>query len=312
MADLTPEVAPEVVDACRTGAVEAAEALQRALDLENASVEVGDPGQVAMGALPEGFEGPGLAVVMTTGGVGAIFAVAEASGLVPEWTANPDPTGESKLTTLAQELGMILLPEQFMPEDFKAGRVKSLKGGLARGGIADGAAMVPLEIGAGDKKGTALLIFPAPKPGGVIGAASPEPAATKPAPKPAPKPAAKPTAAPAFSPQPMPQQPRIASMDQLPSYTRSLLRIKVPVVVTLAEKRQSLDQIMELGPGSIIQFEKSCEEMLELDVGGRAVATGEAVKVGDKFGLRINAITMPDERFERVTPSSQSTSRVPR
>lgn len=311
MADLTPDVAAEVVEVCRTGAAEAAEALQRALDLETTTIEVGDPGTVAMGSLPEGFDGAGLAVVMTTGGVAAIFAVAEASGLVPEWAANPDPTGESKLTTLAQELGMILLPEQFMPEDFKAGRVKNLKGGLARGGIADGAAFVPLEITAGDKKGSAILVFPAPRPTGVIGAAAPEPVA-KPAPKPAPKPAVKPSAAPGFT-QPVPQRrSRIVSVDQLPAYSKSLLKIKVPVVVTLAHKRQSLDQIMELGPGSIIQFEKSCEEMLELDVGGRSVATGEAVKVGDKFGLRINAITLPDERFERVGGPGQSPIRVPR
>ena len=312
MADLTPSVAAEVVEVCRTGAAEAAEALQRALGLESVTIEVGDSGEVAMGSLPEGFDGAGLAVVMTTGGVAAIFAVSEASGLVPEWTANPDPTGESKLTTLAQELGMILLPEQFMPEDFKAGRAKNLKGALARGGIADGAAFVPLEITAGDKKGAALLVFPAPKPAGVIGAAAPEPPAAKPAPKPVPKPISKPTAAPVFS-QPTPQRrPQVVSVSQLPAYSKSLLKIKVPVVVTLAEKRQSLDQIMELGPGSIIQFEKSCEEMLQLDVGGRAVATGEAVKVGDKFGLRINAITMPDERFERVGGPGPSLARVPR
>ena len=45
----------------------------------------------------------------------------------------------------------------------------------------------------------------------------------------------------------------------LPPYTRSLLRIKVPVVVTLAEKRQKLGSIVELAPGSIIQFDKPCE-----------------------------------------------------
>lgn len=317
MADLTPSVAAEVVEACRGGAAEAAEALQRALDLENATIEVGDPGAVAMSALPEGFDGAGLAIVLTTGGVAAIFVVAEASGIVPEWTAAPDPTGQSKLTTLAQELGMILLPEQFMPEDFQAGRVKNLKGALARGGIADGAALVPLNITAGVKKASALLVFPAPKPAGVIGAATPEPPAAKPAPQPAapkpiPKPAAKPTATPSFSQPAQTRKPRIVSLDQLPAYSRSLLRIKVPVVVTLAHKRQSLNQIMELGPGSIIQFEKSCEEMLELDVGGRSVATGEAVKVGDKFGLRINAITMPEERFERVGGPSQPLARIPR
>jgi flagellar motor switch/type III secretory pathway protein FliN len=320
MADLTPDVAAEVVQACRAGAAEAAEALQRALDLQNVTIEVGEPGHTAMASLPEGFDGPGLAVVLTTGGVAAIFAIAEASGLVPEWTAAPDPTGQSKLTTLAQELGMILLPEQFMPQNFQAGRAKNLKGALARGGVADNAALVPLEIAAGDKNGSAVIVFPVPKPGGVIGAATAEPPAAKPVPKPAAKPAAKPATKPAAKPNsastlPQPAQQRtrrVVSVDQLPAYSRSLLRIKVPVVVTLAHKRQSLDQIMELGPGSIIQFDKSCEEMLELDVGGRSVATGEAVKVGDKFGLRINAITMPGERFEPVRGPGQPRMRLPR
>ena len=95
-----------------------------------------------------------------------------------------------------------------------------------------------------------------------------------------------------------PEKPTLPlTSGDLPPYTRSLLRIKVPVVVTLAEKRQKLSRIIELGPGSIIQFDKSCEEMLDLEVGNQAVASGEAVKVGDKFGLRITAMVMPDERF---------------
>lgn len=93
-----------------------------------------------------------------------------------------------------------------------------------------------------------------------------------------------------------------AKIEDLPNYYRSLLRIKVRVVVTLAEKKQALSQIMELGPGSIIQFEKPCDEMLELGVGGHSVAKGEAVKVGDKFGLRIRSMTLPDERFAPVKP----------
>jgi flagellar motor switch/type III secretory pathway protein FliN len=88
----------------------------------------------------------------------------------------------------------------------------------------------------------------------------------------------------------------------LPAYSLSLLRIPVPVVVTLAEKRQVLGRIVEIGPGSIIQFEKSCDEMLELHIGDHLVALGEAVKVGDKFGLRITSMVLPGERFEKVVP----------
>jgi flagellar motor switch protein FliN/FliY len=99
------------------------------------------------------------------------------------------------------------------------------------------------------------------------------------------------------------------TVDNLPPYSRSLLRIRVPVVVTLAQKRQALTRITELGPGAIIQFEKSCEETLELDVGGHAVAVGDAVKVGDKFGLRITSMILPGERFETVASPKQPAHR---
>ncbi|MGO8753316.1 MAG: FliM/FliN family flagellar motor switch protein [Thermoguttaceae bacterium] len=92
----------------------------------------------------------------------------------------------------------------------------------------------------------------------------------------------------------------ITSLRQLPLYSRSLLRVRVPVVVTLARNRQPLSRIVEIGPGALIHFEKSCEEALELEVGGRTIALGQAVKVGDKFGLRVTSIALPEERFAPV------------
>lgn len=83
----------------------------------------------------------------------------------------------------------------------------------------------------------------------------------------------------------------------LPTYTKSLLQIAVPVTVTLAAQKLPLFRVVELGPGSLLQFEKSCEELLQLEVNGQPVAMGEAVKVGDKFGLRVTSIILPDERF---------------
>jgi flagellar motor switch protein FliN len=95
-----------------------------------------------------------------------------------------------------------------------------------------------------------------------------------------------------------------ASLNALPGYTRSLLKIKVPVVVTLAQKKQSLRRILELAPGAIIQFDKSCDEMLQLAVGHRLLAQGQAVKVGEKFGLCVTSIILPEERFKPVRPQS--------
>lgn len=99
---------------------------------------------------------------------------------------------------------------------------------------------------------------------------------------------------------PAPQAVR--RIEDLPPYARSLLRIKVPVAVTLARKKMSISKVVEIGPGTILQFNKSCEQMLELEVNGREVGAGEAVKVGEKFGLRVVTMKLPGEKFHNVAP----------
>lgn len=90
------------------------------------------------------------------------------------------------------------------------------------------------------------------------------------------------------------------SFAELPNYTRSLLKIRVPVRVVLARKKESLIDVVELAPGTIIKFDKPCDEMLHLFVGNQQVAEGEAVKVGDKFGFRTTTMTLPREHFCKV------------
>jgi flagellar motor switch/type III secretory pathway protein FliN len=103
--------------------------------------------------------------------------------------------------------------------------------------------------------------------------------------------------------RPPPPEPSVAErIAQLPPYTRSLLRIKVPVVVTLATSEQPVSRILELGPGTLLHFKKPCDEPLALSVGNCEVAVGEAVKVGEKFGLRITSMVLPEEKFEPLAP----------
>jgi flagellar motor switch protein FliN/FliY len=92
----------------------------------------------------------------------------------------------------------------------------------------------------------------------------------------------------------------MSEIEKLPNYTRSLLKVEVPVSVKLAAKKQTVDDILRLGAGSIIQFDKGCDETLEMAAGNHPIAEGEAVKIGDKFGLRITSIILPDERFQVV------------
>jgi len=90
---------------------------------------------------------------------------------------------------------------------------------------------------------------------------------------------------------PAPSTPSIdAQLEGLPTFARRLMRISVPVQVKLASQRKSIQEIVELGPGSIIKFEKTCDEPLEVTIGERTIAHGEVVKIGDKFGVRIGRL----------------------
>jgi len=69
-----------------------------------------------------------------------------------------------------------------------------------------------------------------------------------------------------------------------------ILRVQVPVIVKLAERKLPLSEVLRLGAGAIIEFSRSSDDPLELMVNNKTVALGETVKVGENFGLRITQI----------------------
>ena len=71
---------------------------------------------------------------------------------------------------------------------------------------------------------------------------------------------------------------------------KRILGLSVPLIVRLAERKMSCNEVMRLGTGAIIEFFKSSERPLELLVNNKVVALGEAVKVGENFGLRIRQV----------------------
>lgn len=97
-----------------------------------------------------------------------------------------------------------------------------------------------------------------------------------------------------------------AAWDRLPEFTRSLLQVPVTVSVTIAAATKPISQIMEIGPGSVLQFDKHFESPLELHANGEPVAVGVAVRAGEYFGLQVTEMRMPPERFWSVQPPERS------
>lgn len=298
MEAIGPELAPELLAACEANALEIGGVFSRTFDTPMLAT-VGKPQPLDGAPLPAEFNGPGLVITFSLQGQRAAALLPEMSGVLPEWYGQPDVTGQSKLATLGQELSMLLFPDRLAADALEAARAGSLAAVL---GPAASATYIPLQLSTGMRQGTLYLAWPiAAAPletaGGESGSA-PLAAAIRPESTPR-----SPVAEPQTPVVPAePTEPESATLEHLPPFSRSLLRIQVPVMVTLAAKKQPVSKIVELLPGSIIQFNKSCEEMLELEVSGHPVAHGECVKVGDKFGLRVTSLILPGERFEAVRP----------
>src|SRR3712207_3249372 len=79
-----------------------------------------------------------------------------------------------------------------------------------------------------------------------------------------------------------------------------LLDVPLDLSVELGRARMSIQDLLNLGPGSVIELDKVAGEPLDILVNDRLVARGEAVVVNDKFGVRITDIVSPSERIARL------------
>jgi flagellar motor switch protein FliN/FliY len=69
-----------------------------------------------------------------------------------------------------------------------------------------------------------------------------------------------------------------------------ILKLRVPVIVLLASRRMDIAAVRKLALGMIIEFDKDVGDPLDLLISNHPIGRGEAVKVGEHFGLRISEI----------------------
>ena len=79
-----------------------------------------------------------------------------------------------------------------------------------------------------------------------------------------------------------------------------LLDVSIPVAVEVGRAQLSLDEVLNLVPGSVVPLNKKSEEPVDLRVNGKLVARGEVVLVDDVYGLRITQIVDAAGRIESL------------
>ncbi|HMN41372.1 MAG TPA: FliM/FliN family flagellar motor C-terminal domain-containing protein [Phycisphaerales bacterium] len=88
---------------------------------------------------------------------------------------------------------------------------------------------------------------------------------------------------------------------------RAILSLEVPIIVLLGERSMRVSEVCALGPGAIVELPKGADEELTLLVNNKPVGTGQAVKVGENFGIKVSYMGDLRERIAALgEPSEQA------
>ncbi len=79
-----------------------------------------------------------------------------------------------------------------------------------------------------------------------------------------------------------------------------ILDIPLTVSVELGRSKMLINDLLQLGQGSVIELTKLVGEPLEVLVNQKLVARGEVVVVNEKFGVRLTDIVSPMERVQSL------------
>jgi len=302
MSDSAAETAAEffnaLLAACRENVSAAAESLNQCFDSEY-GLEFSDQRPLDEESQSDLPTGPGL-VVRIGLDHGDLVALLPESLPLPDWYREPDDSQSARLQTLAMEWSLNLLPEDVEATDYRTDAVDDLSTLFDEDNEERFLSEVTLE----GSDASIFMLFPITRESAEAEAdetesedaaktqrdeAEPESSTEHQAAEPE-------SAEPETSAEPEMDE---AEAERLRRVAR-LMKLPVEVVVHLAAKKIELSQLLALSPGSLITFNKSCEELLDLYVNNHRYCRGEAVKIGEKFGLKINEVGFVEKRPSKV------------
>jgi flagellar motor switch protein FliN/FliY len=79
-----------------------------------------------------------------------------------------------------------------------------------------------------------------------------------------------------------------------------LYDIELDATLQFGSREMALREVLELGPGDVVELNRHVSEPVDLVVGDRIVARGEVVVVNGNFALRITEVATPQLRLESI------------
>jgi len=93
---------------------------------------------------------------------------------------------------------------------------------------------------------------------------------------------------------------RAAVAEDLEAGMSLLFDIELEATLQFGSREMPLREILELGPGDVVELDRHVSEPVDLVVGDRIVARGEVVVASGNFALRITEVATPQLRLESI------------
>ena len=79
-----------------------------------------------------------------------------------------------------------------------------------------------------------------------------------------------------------------------------LLDVELEASLRFGSREMPLGEILDLGPGDVVELDRHVDDPVDLIVGDKIVARGEVVLVNGNFGLRVTEVAAPRKRLESI------------
>ena len=91
-----------------------------------------------------------------------------------------------------------------------------------------------------------------------------------------------------------------ATSEGMPRNIDFILDVKLQVSVEVGRSKMSIQDLLQLGQGSVIELSKLAGEPLDIFINEQLIARGEAVIVNEKFGVRVTDIVSQQDRVQSL------------
>jgi flagellar motor switch protein FliN/FliY len=98
---------------------------------------------------------------------------------------------------------------------------------------------------------------------------------------------------PARVPAPAVQPPAFDNLDVI-------LDVELPLTVRFGKTEMTLQALTQVGPGSVIDLDRSPDEPVEVMINEKVIARGEVVVVSGNYGVRVTEVTSAVERIRTL------------